>query len=141
MLVKIHLYHKSRQVSPFLLPEPHTLFSIKKYLILFSIVKPVFSNVFFSGCLFPSRQFDLFPKAFSEKFFRETQKSPACRNYIPRAVCAIVFSISSLSSSGIPLIPTSRKPLMIIPTASSSVSPLAIRYSTWSLAIFPTAAS
>ncbi|KKG00880.1 hypothetical protein DU86_07160 [Methanosarcina mazei] len=76
MLVKIHLYHKSRQVSPFLLPEPHTLFSIKKYLILFSIVKPVFSNVFFSGCLFPSRQFDLFPKAFSEKFFRGDSEVP-----------------------------------------------------------------
>ena len=142
MLVKIHLYHKSRQVSPFLLPEPHTLFSIKKIPDSFLNCKTWLSQCFFQRLPLPLPAV----RSFSSGFFREVfpgrlRSPPACRNYIPRAVCAIVFSISSLSSSGIPLIPTSRKPLMIIPTASSSVSPLAIRYSTWSLAIFPTAAS
>ncbi len=137
LLINIHIYStKSRQVSPFILPDTNILFSIKVYLTgkicLLLQVSPTGPLLFLL-------------KADLSRIMVYTPEKPysfpVAGTYVPKAVCVIVFSISFFSSSGIPFIPTSRKPLMIIPIASSSVSPLAIRYSTWSLAIFPTAAS
>ncbi len=133
-LIKIHIY--STRTGRFLLfsCRVHTPFFNKLYLARNIQLR---LSVFFPIPLFLAlgsslSQADLSPACFGVfgNLSGKLQCFPVCLTYVPKAVCVIVFSISSFSSSGIPLIPTSRNPLMIIPTASSSVSPLAIRYST-----------
>ena len=100
----------------FLPPEP-TPFSQLKIPYSFLNCKPVFQC--FSAAASSSRQL-IFSSGFSEKFSGETQ-SPACEIHSKSCLCnrAFYFFLSSSDS----LIPTSRKPLMIIPTASSFGKP------------------